>query len=174
MRIKRGDTDAWEILVNKYYDKIYAYCFRRFFGNSDLAKDLTQDIFLKVIQSLPTYRFKGKFYNYLYTIAVNHCNSYARKKQLDQVEMSENTLTDKTEMIEKIVMNKVDSQLIQTALDKLPISQKEAIILCFYQGLKVKEVAKITGVGVATAQSRIYQGLKKLANYLSKEDFRND
>lgn len=174
IRIKRGDTDAWEILVDKYYDKIYAYCFRRFFGNKELAEDLTQDIFLKVIQSLPTYRFRGKFYNYLYTIAVNHCNSYTKKKQLEQTEIIENTLIDKTETIEKLLINQVDSQLIQTALDKLPILQKEAIILRFYQDLKVKEIAKITGVGVATAQSRIHQGLKKLASYLNEEEFRND
>ena len=174
IRIKRGDTDAWEILVNKYYDKIYAYCFRRFFGSHELAKDLTQDIFLKVVQALPTYRFKGKFYNYLYTIAVNHCNSYAKKKQVEQMEIVENTLIDKTETIEKQLINQVNSQLIQTALDKLPIWQKEAIILRFYQDLKVKDIAKVTGVGVATAQSRIHQGLKKLASYLSEEDFKND
>lgn len=83
-------------------------------------------------------------------------------------------MIDKTETIEKLLINQVDSQLIQTALDKLPILQKEAIILRFYQDLKVKEIAKITGVGVATAQSRIHQGLKKLASYLNEEEFRND
>lgn len=174
MRIKRGDTDAWEVLVDKYYDKIYAYCCRRFFRNHDLAKDLTQDIFLKVVRAIPTYRYKGKFYNYLYTITVNHCNSFAKRKQLEKVELSENTLADDTESVIDELTKQEDNQLIQAALDKLPDIQREAVILRYYQDLKVKEIAKVTGVGVATAQSRIHQGLKKLEKYLKMEDFDND
>lgn len=59
---------------------------------------------------------------------------------------------------------------IQEALDQLPNIQREAIILKYYRDLKVKDTAKATGVTTSTAQSRINQGLKKLARILDKED----
>ena len=52
-KIKMGDPDAWDILVHKYYDSVYFYCVRRCYGDCDIASDLTQDIFLKLVESLP-------------------------------------------------------------------------------------------------------------------------
>ena len=81
-KIKMGDPDAWDILVHKYYDSVYFYCVRRCYGDCDIASDLTQDIFLKLVESLPRYRFIGKFQNYLYTMAVNTCNNYLKKRHI--------------------------------------------------------------------------------------------
>lgn len=52
-KIKMGDPDAWDILVHKYYYSVYFYCVRRCYGDCDIASDLTQDIFLKLVESLP-------------------------------------------------------------------------------------------------------------------------
>lgn len=82
-KIKMGDPDAWDILVHKYYDSVYFYCVRRCYGDCDIASDLTQDIFLKLVESLPRYRFIGKFQNYLYTMAVNTCNNYLKKRHIE-------------------------------------------------------------------------------------------
>ena len=51
-KIKMGDPDAWDILVHKYYDSVYFYCVRRCYGDCDIASDLTQDIFLKLVEEL--------------------------------------------------------------------------------------------------------------------------
>lgn len=64
-----------------------------------------------------------------------------------------------------------EKMLVKKALDSLPDVQREAVILKYYHNLKVKDIAIITGVGVSTAQSRIYQGLKKLEKVLEREDF---
>ena len=87
-KIKMGDPDAWDILVHKYYDSVYFYCVRRCYGDCDIASDLTQDIFLKLVESLPRYRFIGKFQNYLYTMAVNTCNNYLKKRHIIVVQLS--------------------------------------------------------------------------------------
>lgn len=173
-KIKRGDTDAWEKLVKKYYDGIYCYCVRRCYGNRILATDLTQDIFVKLIENIYHYRYSGKLYNYLFTIAVNTCHNYYKKKQIDQIELNEQQLISNRETPINHLEIQVEQQLIQEALDKLPTHQREAIILKYYHGLKVKDIAKISGVGLSTAQSRIYQGLKKLEKLLDREDFLND
>ena len=88
-KIKMGDPDAWDILVHKYYDSVYFYCVRRCYGDCDIASDLTQDIFLKLVESLPRYRFIGKFQNYLYTMAVNTCNNYLKKRHIEQIELTD-------------------------------------------------------------------------------------
>ncbi|MCD5000865.1 RNA polymerase sigma factor [Enterococcus saccharolyticus] len=170
LKIKAGDTDAWEELVNKYYESIFHYCRRRFFGNESLAEDLTQEIFLKVIRSIDSYRFTGKFFNYLFTIAVNTCNDFSQKKKLDEVAL---------ENIEQIATNSFDTEkwlveelqdTIQFALNQLSQQQREAILLKFYYGMKVKEIAAITDTSIPTTQSRINQGLTKMKRLLNKED----
>ena len=165
-KIKMGDPDAWDILVHKYYDSVYFYCVRRCYGDCDIASDLTQDIFLKLVESLPRYRFIGKFQNYLYTMAVNTCNNYLKKRHIEQIELTDNFTTDlDTSLIDEILHDE-RKETVQKALDLLPEIQREVVILRYYHDLKVKDIATITGVGVSTVQSRIYQGLRKLEKVL--------
>ncbi|GIN74555.1 RNA polymerase sigma factor [Bacillus sp. J14TS2] len=170
-KIKSGDTDAWEKLVSKYYDQIFSFCVRRCFGNRVLAADLTQDIFLKVIENIATYKFTGKFFNYLFTITVNVCNNYYNKKKFTQSELDENVIHSSTETIMANLVMEESANQIQAALNTLPDIQKEALILKYYYDLKVKDIAKITGTSVPTTQSRIQQGLKKLSRLLDREEF---
>lgn len=170
-KIKMGDPDAWDILVHKYYDSVYFYCVRRCYGDCDIASDLTQDIFLKLVESLPRYRFIGKFRNYLYTMAVNTCNNYLKKRHIEQIELTDNFTTDSdTSLIDEILHDE-RKETVQKALDLLPEIQREVVILRYYHDLKVKDIATITGVGVSTVQSRIYQGLRKLEKVLEREEF---
>lgn len=170
-KIKMGDLDAWEILVHKYYDEMYFYCVRRCYGDCDLASDLAQDIFLKLVENLPRYRFTGKFHNYLYTMAVNTCNNHFKKKHIEHVELPDDLASDSdTSLIDKILHDE-RKEIVQKALDLLPYMQREAVILRYYHDLKVKDIAIITGVGVSTVQSRIYQGLRKLEKILEREEF---
>lgn len=170
-KIKMGDPDSWDILVHKYYDSVYFYCVRRCYGDCDIASDLTQDIFLKLVESLPRYRFIGKFQNYLYTMAVNTCNNYLKKRHIEQIELTDNFTTDlDTSLIDEILHDE-RKETVQKALDLLPEIQREVVILRYYHDLKVKDIATITGVGVSTVQSRIYQGLRKLEKVLEREEF---
>lgn len=170
-KIKMRDPDAWDILVHKYYDSVYFYCVRRCYGDCDIASDLTQDIFLKLVESLPRYRFIGKFQNYLYTMAVNTCNNYLKKRHIEQIELTDNFTTDlDTSLIDEILHDE-RKETVQKALDLLPEIQREVVILRYYHDLKVKDIATITGVGVSTVQSRIYQGLRKLEKVLEREEF---
>ena len=160
-KIKMGDPD----------DSVYFYCVRRCYGDCDIASDLTQDIFLKLVESLPRYRFIGKFQNYLYTMAVNTCNNYLKKRHIEQIELTDNFTTDlDTSLIDEILHDE-RKETVQKALDLLPEIQREVVILRYYHDLKVKDIATITGVGVSTVQSRIYQGLRKLEKVLEREEF---
>lgn len=171
MKINAGDTDAWESLVEKYYETIFNYCKRRFFGNKVLAEDLTQEIFLKLIATIQHYKFTGRFFNFLFTIAVNTCHNYAKKRKLDETELNESIGNQESTTIVNPVVASEQKDNIQVALNGLPDNQRDAIILKFFYDMKVKEIAKISNVSVPTAQSRINQGLNKMRKVLTKEEF---
>lgn len=158
-RIQNGDTEAFETLVQKYYQNIYNFCVRRCNGDTTLAADLTQDTFLKLITHIQQYRLTGKFINFLLTIAVNTCNNHFKKKSPDLVDMDTLSTVESNVNIAEEILRQEDTQIIQQALDQLPDIQKEVVILRFYHDRKLKEIAAITGVSLPTAKSRLKQGL---------------
>lgn len=104
-------------------------------------------------------------------MAVNTCNNYLKKRHIEQIELTDNFTTDSdTSLIDEILHDE-RKETVQKALDLLPEIQREVVILRYYHDLKVKDIATITGVGVSTVQSRIYQGLRKLEKVLEREEF---
>lgn len=186
-KIQAGDGQAFEALVRKHYHNIYAYCYRRI-GDTDMAADLTQEVFLKLVASIYRYRPSGKFTNYLFTIAVNTCSDYLKKRRLytesyDEVTAESRSLTagetggakgrahrmawvDSTEA--EVLLTEAKGVLYER-LQELPDIQKETLILHYFHGLKLKDIGEITGVSVSTVKSRIYQGLAKLRKQYGKD-----
>lgn len=80
-KIQQGETELIELLIEKYYSNIYAFCYRKI-SNSNIAYDLTQEVFLRLVQYINTYVDKNNFKSYLFKIAVNICNDYYRKNKV--------------------------------------------------------------------------------------------
>ena len=158
------------MIVRKYYQAIYLFCCRRLNGDSDTAADITQDVFLKLLENIQSVRTIGKFQNYLLTIAVNTCNNYYKKAKPLYVDLEtlEDTV-DTDDAFEKVELGELKRE-VQYAINTLPDYQKEVIILRFYYDLKIREIANITKASVPTVKSRLQQGIKKLERYLA--DFR--
>ena len=112
----------------------------------------------------------GKFINYLLTIAVNTCKNHFKKKTPEWME--HDVIMDRPcgADVSEEVMRLSDAERVQQALDRLPEMQREVIILRFYHDRKLKDIASITGVGLATAKSRLHQALGKLKHDLDRED----
>lgn len=169
-KAQSGDTEAFETLVRKYYSTIYQFCYRRMNGDAATAADITQDVFLKLLEHIQTVRLLGKIQNYLFTIAVNTCNNYFKKATPIYVDMEDfDIIDDGDDPYEKAVQSETKDEIRQ-AISSLPDYQKDAIILRFYHDLKIREIAQITEASVPTVKSRLQQGLKKLHGYLA--DFR--
>ena len=167
--IQHGKKELLETLIKKYYDDIYKFCYYKT-GNAIISYDLTQETFLKLIKYISSYKDKGKFKSYLITIALNVCNSYFYKNNID----SKNTFENQHAHIGqndnnfKGIENK---SVILKALEKLPDKQRETIILKYYMNLRIREIAKIQNEKVPTVKSRLKQGLSKLNRFLNVEDF---
>lgn len=162
-RIKAGDADAMNQLIQKYYGTVYAYCYRKL-GNRDDAQDITQETFLHFCRYFDSYAQKGKVINYLYTIAHNLYVSMVRRNTPDHLEETEKgASSDDVDQFEV-----ADS--VKTALTGLPDEQRDVILLRFYHDLKLKEIAKITGSGLSVTKYRLSQGVKAIKKLL-KEDW---
>jgi RNA polymerase sigma-70 factor (ECF subfamily) len=165
-----GDRQAFDVLVRKHYPNIYAYCYRRM-KDENTAADLTQDVFLKVVATIYKYRFTGKFTNFLFTIAVNACNDYLRRsKPLTDCDIETLPAMDRHPL--DTIIRDEEAEQLQNLLYSLPDMQREALILYYYHDMKAKDIAEITGVPVATAKSRIKQGLDKLKKAYGKDEER--
>lgn len=159
-KMKQGDEEAMELFVRKYYPQILKYCS---FHCSDweLAKDLTQETFLRFFRAFAGYAYQGKTLNYLYTIAKNLCVDQWGKNREIRIE----NLSEKGE--EK--MAKVDERLmIETALCHLPEAMREVIILRFFQELRIKEIAQIMNIAVPTVKYRLKKALELMKQEIGK------
>ena len=155
-------------LIQKYYDDIYRFCYYKT-GNASISYDLTQETFLKLIKYIGNYKDKGKFKSYLITIAINVCNSYFYKNNinLEELDSNQNYKQNISNELEKIE----EKDIVVQALNRLPEKQKEVIILKYYEDLKIKDISKILDEKIPTIKSRLKQGLEKMSRYLGKEEF---
>ena len=165
---QKGDTDALEKIINQYYDSTFSYLYRKV-GDKVLAEDLTQDVFLRLVNALAGYRHIGKFSNFIFTIAVNVGNDYYRKKKIPTQEY--NLLNvDAGINIEKSFFQQEQYSQLSDAIQELPDVQKDTVLLRFFHDMKIKDIAKITNTNPSTVKSRISHGLKKLKGLLSEVD----
>lgn len=164
-RIQQGENDLFEPLIRRYYDDVYSFCCYKI-GDRQLACDCTQEIFLKLIRYIHTYSEKNKFKGYLFSIARNVCIDFFRTRPRE--------LPDSDGLLEipepgDAYGQKELAQVVEGALENLSDEQKEAVILRFYYDFKIREIAKITGVSLPTAKSRLRRGMASLKKILEKE-----
>ena len=163
-RIKQGDKWLFEELIRRYYDDVYRFCYSKC-GNRDTAYDLTQETFMKLIKYFNTYQDRGKFKSYLFSIAINICNNYYKSKKdndFDEIGKGMDHQGQEEQISNQIVTEEL--------LKQLPDYQKEAIILKYFHGFKIREIAKITNEKIPTVKSRIKQGLEKMGKMMGSDD----
>ncbi|MCP1427194.1 RNA polymerase sigma-70 factor (ECF subfamily) [Paenibacillus xylanexedens] len=164
--IREGSRAAMEVLVKRHYKSIFSYVYRKT-GDYHISFDLTQEVFVKMMNSLGNYRDNGKFSHWLLKIAVNHCMDYFRgrefKQQLRESELTEEALpASEHQNVWNIFYKRLQNDKVRLAIQSLPEHQRDAVILNYYNGLKIKEVAELTGSNESTVKSRIRLGITKL------------
>ena len=153
-QMKRGEEEAIECFVRKYYPSILQYC--------HYAEDLTQETFARFFASLDRYKHYGKAANYLYVIAGNLCRDHYRRQ-------SELPLADLPEPADR-PLDTLDTRLdLQDAFRVLPPEIQPAAVLFFLQERKQREIAKILGIGLPLVKYRIRKARELLAQFLRKE-----
>lgn len=168
MRIQNGDEQQLERLIESTYPKIYSYLLRRL-RDITIAKDFTQETFLRFMKHLSSLPSDTKVENYLYRIAYHLCMDYFRIYQREQEEIE---VSSQDKLPIEVVLQKEKEAQIQEAIACLSDEQKDVILLRYYQDLKIKEIAYILNEKESTVKTRLRLGMKKLAAILERSDWR--
>ncbi len=156
-------------LYEHYYEAIFRFIFRRT-ANENLTADLCSRVFLKALQRLGSYQYKGvPFSAWLYRIASNEVSQYFRDLQKDRlISIDESNFSELAEEIEEDRQHQFRSALIN-ALDDLKESEVTIIEMRFFEQRPFKEIADILGITESNAKVKTYRILKKLKKMIIKE-----
>ncbi|MDQ8183390.1 sigma-70 family RNA polymerase sigma factor [Pelagicoccus sp. SDUM812005] len=165
-KVQAGDVDAFDELVTKYRERIYAVVYN-LTSNREDASDLTQDAFIKAFQSVGRFKGKSSFFTWLYRIALNTTLTHLRKNKLRRFfsfeKMSEEDhsagfieqLKTDSDSDKNTLMNELQEKL-NDAFQKLSVKHRTVITLYEIDGLSHKEIADIVGTSVGTVRSRLH------------------
>lgn len=176
-RCLAGEDSAWEDLLRVHTRKIYNLCFR-FTGRTHEAEDLTQEVFIKIFQTLRSYdAAQGTFSTWLNRVARNHLVDHYRRTKRDRVtsslEEELGTLEEKPTLGAE-PLRQVESrerrETLQMALNRLSPDLREAVVLRDLHDLDYQEIAQVLGVPEGTVKSRINRGRLELARVLKRMD----
>jgi len=162
----QGDQKAFEVLLNRHRNKIYTSIYL-FVKDSDLAEDIFQDVFIKIIDTLRKgkYNHEGKFLQWAMRISYNMCvDHFRRSKRRTKVSASEtfdifDVLETHEDTMETTIIKSELHTRVRGLVDQLPPEQREVVILRHYADMSFKEISKLTRVSINTALGRMRYAL---------------
>jgi len=175
--VLKGKAELFSVLIDRYQNKVYSTAYN-YTHDQEEARDLTQEIFIKVYNSLGSYNKKASFSTWLYRIAVNRCIDWTRKKRLKTVSAINDgeeetdiydTIEDDSLGPEEMYIRQENAENIRAAIEDLPEMYKTAIILYYFEDFSPQEIADIAGVPKRTIETRLYRAKNMLK--LKLEEF---
>jgi RNA polymerase sigma factor (sigma-70 family) len=173
-----GNHEAMDVLVDKYKDRLYSYIFFTV-KNQELAEDLFQDTFIKVIKSLKQGKYieNGRFYSWVTRIAHNLVIDYYRKGKGQNTYFNEDSEKDEFNSLnycdghieDELVFKQILDD-VTNLLELLPDEQKDVVKRRFYQGLSFKEIADQTDVSINTALGRMRYAIINLRKIVEEKN----
>lgn len=176
----KGNREAFDILVEKYYKKIYNLAYR-FVGDAEEANDLAQEIFTAAYQNLKKFRGDAKFSTWLFQIATNRGKNrfkylkrrgyFAGRGQQETDEdrdSSQRAIPDYSTNPETLLAGKQIQKIVQDAIDDLDPDHKEIVILRDIEGFSYDEIAQMLNLPEGTTKSRLHRARMVVKEKLKK------
>ena len=176
-RFMNGSQPSIEALINRYKKKVYTYILLMV-KNQQLAEDLFQETFIKVIQSLKKHKYKdnGKFVSWIIRIAHNLVIDHFRKeKQINTCNNEDyeadlfNSSKFSAKNIEQLIVHDQIIKDVRKLIDELPDDQREVVMLRHYGQLSFKEIAEQTDVSINTALGRMRYALINMRKMIEEK-----
>ena len=165
-RAVEGDASAVDELARLHRDQVVRTA-KHLIGDQDLADDIAQEVLLRLASALPGFRGDSELASWLYRITVNLCLDHIRRgKRRPTVELGETVLEIEVDDPGHSVQRQRTRSAVREALTRLPTDQREVLTLRYITGLPYSEIAKVTGTPIGTVASRVFRGLRKLAQDL--------
>ncbi len=175
-KVKQGNIQAFDQLVKRYHSRIYTLTYQMTSNRED-AEDLTQDIFVKAFEAMPSFKGNSSFYTWLYRIGVNKTINYRKKRNkkrtisLDAFDQEIKTdeachgLSSKGSPLRNLSLRELQIKLNQ-AMQKLSEKHRVVVVMHDMQGIPHNEIAKVVGVSVGTVRSRLFYARQLLQSEL--------
>lgn len=174
-----GDASAFEELVNRYDRRVLSLALK-YTGSEDDAKDIYQEVFIRVYKGLKSFRFGSEFSTWLFRITTNVCLT-AKSRSKKHLFVSIHGENENGEMFEipandssytELKAENLDAaERINSALETLPPKQKLSFVLKHFEGYKIKEIAEMLQCREGTVKKYLFDGIRKLRKEL--KDFEN-
>ena len=176
-RAKKGDLKAYDELVRRYQERIYATIYHMTSNHED-ANDLAQESFIKAYQALASFKGGSSFYTWLYRIAVNKTINFLKQRK-NRTHMSLNDLDFNAEHdpdLMALISNKTPrrdaglaelSEKLNAALQKLSEPHRLVVVLHDVQGQSHEAIAKVMDCNIGTVRSRLFYARQQLQSELA-------
>ncbi len=175
-RFAEGDQQAFQELVSRYKNSLYAFL-KRFLNRMDLVEDVFQETFLQVYTSRESFDLSRPFRPWLFTIAANKAKDSLRKQQRnaavpigtmaseEESSFSDvlNSLTgDETKPYENIEKGE-QAQMVREVVGNMPEQGREILILAYFNKFSYKQMADILSIPIGTVKSRLHTAVARFA-----------
>jgi len=175
-RARRGDLGAYDDLVRRYQERVYATVYHMTANHED-ANDLTQDAFIKAFQALKSFKGGSSFYTWVYRIAVNKTLNFLKSRKhrtaysLNDLDFNAENNPDLVALIsDKTPRREAGLTELQEKLNEAmqQLSEQHRLVVTLHdvQGLPHEEIAQIMDCNVGTVRSRLFYARQQLQGYL--------
>jgi RNA polymerase sigma-70 factor (ECF subfamily) len=166
-----GQPEAFNVLVRRWERKVYSFLVY-LTGRPEDAFDMCQEVFLSGYRHLRQLKDPDKFPQWLFRIARNTARSHARHRHEEETSLNDLEPAEDSSRVRVGEAGQWEQGemkiLVEKALAGLTLEQREAIVLKFYQGFKLEEIAEIQGCPVSTAKTRVYSGFERLRKFIER------
>lgn len=164
VRCRNGDRDAMRALYIEHQRRVFSVAVSYFGGNREMAEDVTQKVFLKLMTKLDFHE-RSAFTTWLYRVTVNACIDEARRGRrfVDLFDIG----TRRGGEVQQLMAERDEmSEMVQCEIAKLKPKFRVPIVLKYSEGLSYSEIAAVLGCSIGTVSSRLNRGHKMLADRL--------
>ncbi len=171
--IKEGKRELIEDLYERYATKIYRKCVGMT-NDEHMAKDLTHDIFIKIITKLSSFKGKSKFSLWVHSITHNHCINHILKNKKVKIEDIE------SETFNNVTIDEIESEheelveihvhQLKRLMKELSLLEREILILRYQEELSIKEISIALNLGESAVKMRLKRSRDKLAQLFKELD----
>ncbi|MEM7162852.1 MAG: RNA polymerase sigma factor [Bacteroidota bacterium] len=157
-----GEHEVFGLLYDRYSDKVYGKCLS-FVKNSEIARDLLHDIFLKCFMNLSNFSFRSKFSTWLYSITYNYCVDFIRKKRkekaIDWDKFPE--IADSNEILVEKELLALRAERLKRVLEEVKPEIKMMLLMKYQDNMSIKDIMESTGLGESAIKMRLKRSKEK-------------
>ena len=173
-----GTDEAFDVLLERYKDRLFSYILYHV-RNADVAEDIFQETFVKVVVTIRDGRYteSGKFYSWVTRIAHNLVIDFFRREKGENTistDESDVDLLNNAKLADRCAQSTIDSEQtfvdLQHLIEKLPEEQREVVQMHYFQEMTFKEIAEEKGISINTALGRMRYGILNMRKMAQRFD----